>query len=51
MRAAMVTWERWLCAPRSEIFFEHGHRLVTGTCTFRVKTSLPSTISPTKVTS
>ncbi len=29
----MVTCERWLCAPRSEIFFEHGHRLVTGTTT------------------
>jgi hypothetical protein len=32
--AAMVTCERWLCAPRSEIFFEHGHRLVTGTIHF-----------------
>jgi len=29
----MVMCERWLCAPRSEIFFEHGHRLVTGTTT------------------
>ena len=29
--AVTVTCERWLCAPRSEIFFEHGHRLVTGT--------------------
>ena len=51
MRAAMVTCERWLWAPRSEIFFEHGHRLVTGTSTFSVKVSRPSAISPTKVTS
>jgi hypothetical protein len=31
-----VTCERWLWAPYSEIFFEHGHRLVTGTTTFMV---------------
>ena len=31
--AFMVTCERWLCAPYAEIFFEHGHRLVTGTTT------------------
>ena len=30
----MVTCERWLWAPRSEIFLEQGHRLVTGTITF-----------------
>ncbi len=33
MRAVTVTCERWLWAPRSEIFFEQGHRLVTGTTT------------------
>jgi hypothetical protein len=34
--AVMVTCERWLWAPRSEIFFEQGHRLVTGTTTLMV---------------
>ena len=28
-----VTSERWLWAPYSEISFEHGHRLLTGTAT------------------
>ena len=32
-RAVIVTWERWLCAPRSEIFLLQGQRLVTGTTT------------------
>jgi hypothetical protein len=34
--AVTVTWERWLWAPRSEIFFEQGQRLVTGTTTLMV---------------
>ncbi|CPN91558.1 Uncharacterised protein [Bordetella pertussis] len=41
--ADTVTCERWLCAPYSEMAFEHGHRLVTGTCA----TSSNSTCSPT----
>ena len=38
--------ERWLCAPRSEILFEHGHRLVTGTTTFMVNRCSPLRTSP-----
>ena len=37
-----MTWERWLCAPRSDIFLEHGHKLVTGTNTRIVTLALPS---------
>src|SRR5437879_327403 len=32
-RAVMVTCERWLWAPRSEISFEQGQTLVTGAVT------------------
>ena len=45
-RALMVTCERWLCAPRSEIFFEQGHRLVTGTTTLTQVWASPRQISP-----
>jgi hypothetical protein len=48
VRAVTVTCERWLCAPRSEIFFEQGQRLVTGTSTFMVKLCLLLRISPEK---
>ena len=40
--AETVTCERWLCAPYSEMAFEQGQRLVTGTCTI----SSNSTLSP-----
>ena len=43
-----VTCERWLCAPRSEIFFEQGHRLVTGTTTLTVEAISPWQISPVR---
>ena len=33
VRAAIVTTERWLCAPYSEISFDDGHSEVTGTAT------------------
>jgi hypothetical protein len=46
-----VTCERWLCAPRSEISFEQGHRLVTGTATLIVTRGASRQISPIKVTS
>ena len=36
VRTLTVTWERWLWAPYSEIFFEQGHRLVTGTTTLMI---------------
>ena len=49
--AVTVTCERWLCAPRSEIYFEQGHRLVTGTTTFMVKLCFFFLISPMKTTS
>ena len=51
VRAMIVMCERWLCAPRSEISFEQGHRLCTGTTTFISKRGRPRSISPTKVTS
>ena len=35
-RTVIVTVERWLCAPYSEISFEHGHSDVTGTATATV---------------
>ena len=41
--------ERWLCAPYSAIFFEHGHRLVTGTTTWIQVCSTPSRTSPTRL--
>ena len=40
----MVTRERWLCAPYSEISFEQGHRLFTGTAT-----SAHSAVAPARV--
>ena len=43
----IVTCERWLCAPRSEIFFEQGHRLVTGTTILTQVSVSPWQISPT----
>ena len=49
--ASIVTCERWLCAPYCEIFFEHGHRLVTGTSTFRNRRVSPLRLSPASVTS
>ena len=49
--AVTVTCERWLWAPYSEIFLEHGQRLVTGTTTFIVKWYSPSQMSPMNVTS
>ena len=33
VRAAIVTTDRWLCAPYSEISFDDGHSDVTGTAT------------------
>ncbi len=42
----MVTCERWLCAPYSEIFLEQGHRLVTGTTTLIHVSALPFFCSP-----
>ena len=46
-----VTCDLWLCAPYSEILFEHGQRLVTGTTTFVEFLYTPSLISPMNVTS
>jgi hypothetical protein len=51
VRAVTVTCERWLWAPRSEIFFEQGHRLVTGTTTLTEVAISPWQMSPMKVTS
>ena len=48
--AERVTCERWLCAPYSEMFFEHGHRLVTGTSTFIVTVVTPAFDSARSVT-
>ena len=48
--AAIVTCERWLCAPYSEMFFEHGHRLVTGTSTCSVTVVMPACASARSVT-
>ena len=50
-RALIVMWERWLCAPRSEMRFEQGHRLVTGTTTRIQVSSRPSRISPIRLAS
>ena len=35
-----------MCAPYSEIFFEHGHRLVTGTTTFMVNSYTVTSLCP-----
>ena len=50
-RTAIVTVERWLCAPYSEISFEHGHSDVTGTATVTVASSGRRSSSPVSRTS
>jgi hypothetical protein len=50
-RTQIVTVDRWLCAPYSEISFEHGHSDVTGTATDTVRTKRPSRSSPVSRTS
>ena len=45
-RAVMVTCERWLWAPRSEISFEQGQTLVTGAVTRTHSRVWPRRCSP-----
>src|SRR5690606_17210305 len=45
-----VTWERWLCAPYSEMALEQGHRLVTGTTSDKLNAGCSNEPSASRAT-